>query len=374
MMMERVLLLSLGFGMGHNAAAKTLETEFGRHVGVTTDTVDLLELIPKSFHPLLQTGYQGMLVKFPSLYHLLYDWTYQFRLVRYVSKELVEKIGLTIRKKILSILMQFRPTKIVTTHPFSLLLLPAEWEQVPTVGVVTDYELHPMWLVEVPDIVCVPKKVLDKSMIQRLRRRSGVQLLETGLPIAEKYYVEIDKKDARNQLHLPQDHPVVLVMGGSLGLGPLEQVVDELNDLPSIHVVIMTGSNQALYNRLVNKGYRAHIHLEQYRMDMDIFMSAADLLVTKPGGVTITEAVAKRLPMLLFEAFPGQEVANQQYLVDHRVAFKTRPETVCLQIKKFFQSPFYRQMDQHFASILSPDAAQRIVQATLMNNQKRLLI
>jgi processive 1,2-diacylglycerol beta-glucosyltransferase len=374
MMMERVLLLSLGFGMGHNAAAKALETEFGRQSGVTTDTIDLLELIPKSFHPLLQTGYQGMLAKFPSLYHLLYDWTYQFRLVRYVSKELVEKIGLTIRKKILSLLIQFQPTKIVTTHPFALLLLPAEWEQVPTVGVVTDYELHPMWLVEVPDIVCVPKKVLGKNMIQRLRRRSGVQLLETGLPIAEKYYVDINKIDARNQLSLSPDRPVVLVMGGSLGLGPLEQVVDELNDLSTIDVVILTGSNQALYDRLVNKGYQAHIHLEQYRKDMDIFMSAADLLITKPGGVTVTEAMAKRLPMLLFEAFPGQEAANQQYLVDHRVAFKTRPETVCLQITKFFQSPFYRQMEQHFEPILSPDAAKQIVQATLTTNPKRLLI
>ncbi|WP_028778177.1 MGDG synthase family glycosyltransferase [Shimazuella kribbensis] len=373
--MERVLLLSLGFGTGHNAAAKALEAQFSQQPETMTDTIDLLQLIPKTFHPLLQSGYQGMLVKFPSLYHLLYDWTYQFRLVRYVSKELVEKIGLTIRSKILSRLQQFQPTKIVTTHPFSLLLLPTEWEQVPTIGVVTDYELHPMWLVEVPDVLCVPKKMLKQNIIDRLRWRSGVKVLETGLPIEPKYYEGTCRLEARSCLSLPSNDPVVLVMGGGLGLGPLEQVVDELESLPDMQFVILTGSNQSLFDRLEKKGYPSHIRLEKYRSDMDLFMTAADLLITKPGGVTITEALAKQLPMLLFEAFPGQEEANQQYLVHHRVAFKTKPETVCLQINKFFQSRMYQQkMEQRFHPLVSPDAAERIVQATLEVGRSKLLV
>jgi processive 1,2-diacylglycerol beta-glucosyltransferase len=372
--MERVLLLSLGFGMGHNAAAKALETQF-HQAGAITDTIDLLQLIPKTFHPLLQSGYQGMLVKFPSLYHLLYDWTYQFRLVRYVSKEFVEKVGLTIRGKILSRLEQFQPTKIVTTHPFSLLLLPTEWEVVPTIGVVTDYELHPMWLVELPDILCVPKKMLKRNIIDRLRWRSGVKVLETGLPIEPKYYESTCKQDARISLSLPLYDPVILVMGGGFGLGPLEQVVDELDALSHMQFVILTGSNESLYDRLKRKRYGDHIRLEQYRSDMELFMAAADLLVTKPGGVTITEALAKQLPMLLFEAFPGQEEANQQYLVHHRVAFKTRPDTVCLQIEKFFQSRIYLQKEaDRFLPISSPDAAKRIVQATLGMERSKILV
>lgn len=373
--MERVLLLSLGFGTGHNAAAKALEKQFQHQPGMTTDTIDLLQLIPKTFHPLLQSGYQGMLVKFPSLYHLLYDWTYQFKLVRYVSKELVEKIGLTIRSKILARLEQFQPTKIITTHPFSLLLLPTEWEKVPTIGVVTDYELHPMWLVELPDILCVPKRMLKRNIIDRLHWRSGVRVLETGLPIEAKYYENIGRTEARSHLSLPVDSPVILVMGGGLGLGPLEQVVDRLNTLTYMQFVILTGANQALYERLEKKGYRSHIRLEKFRSDMELFLTAADLLVTKPGGVSITEALAKKLPMLLFEAFPGQEEANQQYLVHHRVAFKTRPDTVCLQIEKFFRSRVYQEnMEERFYPLVSPDAAKLIVQATLEIGRPKVFV
>jgi processive 1,2-diacylglycerol beta-glucosyltransferase len=373
--MERVLLLSLGFGTGHNAAAKALEAEFHPQPGIITETIDLLQLIPKTFHPLLQSGYQGMLVKFPSLYHLLYDWTYQFRLVRYVSKEFVEKIGLTIRRKILTHLQRFQPTKIVTTHPFALLLVPSQWEQVPTIGVVTDYELHPMWLVKLPDTLCVPKKLLKRNILDRLRWRSGARVLETGLPIEPKYYQDICKLETRSSLQLPAYHPVILVMGGGLGLGPLEQVVDELGALAHMQFVILTGSNEALYERLQRKCYGSHIRIEKYRTDMELFMTAADLLVTKPGGVTVTEALAKNLPMLLFEAFPGQEEANQQYLVHHRVAYKTRPATVCLQIEKFFRPQLSGgKLQDRFQPLASPDAAERIVQATLASKRSRILI
>lgn len=373
--MERIILLSLGFGTGHNAAAKALETEFCRYPGVITETIDLLELIPPTFHPLFQSGYQGMLVKFPSLYHLLYDWTYQFRLVRYVSKEFVGKIGLTIRRKVKAHLERFQPTKIVTTHPFSLLLVPSEWEHVPTVGVVTDYELHPMWLVELPDTLCVPKKLLKRKVLDRLRWKSGSRVLETGLPIDPKYYQELCKVEARQKLDLPTYEPVILVMGGGLGLGPLEQVVDELSSISYMQFVILTGSNETLYERLQRQGYGPHIRIEGFRSDMELFMTSADLLVTKPGGVTITEALAKRLPMLLFEAFPGQEQANQQYLVHHRIAFKTRPSTVCLQIEKFFHPRFLGQkLYERFDPLISPDAAQRIVHATLTTERSKVLV
>jgi processive 1,2-diacylglycerol beta-glucosyltransferase len=363
---ERILLLSMGFGTGHNAAAKALECQFAKqrpHLSV--EVVDLLKLIPGSFHPLLQSGYQGMLNKFPTLYHYLYDWTHHNKIIRYVSSEMIEKMGWTIRKK-LSQLFPDEPARIVTTHPFGTLLCPADWENVLTVGVVTDYELHPIWLARVPDVLCVPKQLLRRGDLERIQWKTGLKLLETGIPINPAFYEEVSALEARLQLGLDPNRPVVLIMGGGTGLGPLEQIVEELKGFTWIQFVVLTGKNHNLYQRLKKKHDCPHILIEAFRRDVALFMSAADLLVTKPGGLTISEAIAKRLPMFLFEAFPGQEEANQQYLLHHRVAMITRPSTIRIQIEKFFSPGFNRQrIRERFTPLLSPGASRRIVRETL---------
>jgi processive 1,2-diacylglycerol beta-glucosyltransferase len=172
--------------------------------------------------------------------------------------------------------------------------------------------------------------------------------------------------EARKELGLDLQRPVVLIMGGGAGLGPVEQIVEELRSLTKIQFVVLTGKNQNLYQRLIRKNTSQHIRIEAFRQDIPLFMSAADLLVTKPGGLTISEAIAKRLPMFLFEAFPGQEEANQQYLLHHRVAVITRPSTIRLQIEKFFSPGFKRhRFREGFAPLLSPGASEQIVRETL---------
>lgn len=371
--MERVLLLSMGFGTGHNAAAQALEAEYRKLPDVEAETVDLLQLIPKTFHPLMQSGYHGMLAKFPFFYHYLYDWTYQSKVIRQVSSEIIEKMGWTIRKKMIYLLEEINPTRIVTTHPFSLLLIPPAWQKLPTIGVVTDYEIHPMWIVRVPDVLCVPKRLLDQHEIERLTWKSGVKIVETGIPIHQKYYQTISQREARRKLRLDSHRPIVLVMGGGMGLGPMELMVEEISKVHHIQFIVFTGNNHQLRERIQRRRLGSHIQIEGYRKDIDLFMSAADLLITKPGGLTITEAIAKRLPMFLFQAFPGQEEANQQYLVSHRVAVITRPSTIRLQLEKQFlgrMSSHYSK--ERFHPIMAPDASQKVIEATFESSSSQI--
>ncbi|WP_168188663.1 MGDG synthase family glycosyltransferase [Thermoflavimicrobium daqui] len=373
--MERVLLLSMGFGTGHNMVANTLSNEFRLKPNVEAETLDLLQLIPKKFHPLLQSGYQGMLTKFPFFYHYLYDWTYQSRIFRYVSSEFIEKMGWTIRKKINQVLEDIQPTRIVTTHPFALLMLPAKWEEIPSIGVVTDYELHPIWFGRVPDILCVPKQLLSCDELERLMWKAGVQVIETGIPVKADYYEFMPRAEARKQLSLDLHRPVVLVMGGGMGLGPLEQFVDELIPLTHLQFVILTGTNHNLYERLKERKYGEHIRIEPFRSDIPVWMSAADLLVTKPGGVTISEAIAKQLPMFLFEAFPGQEQANQRYLLYHRIAVETTPDTIRSQIESFFSLKLDHALSpKQYTKLMSPNAARKITDAACHVNSSQVHI
>ncbi|MGA8941999.1 MAG: glycosyltransferase [Thermoactinomyces sp.] len=363
---ERILLLTMGFGTGHNAAAKALKYEFEKMPAVTAEVVDLLELIPSTFHPLLQSGYQGMLNKFPAVYHYLYDWTHHNRMFRYVSSEVIEKMGWSIRKKMAQMLEEKCPTRIVTTHPFALILCPEHWEKIPTVGVITDYELHPIWLARLPHALFVPKYLLNQSQLERIQWTTGLTLHQTGIPINAAFYEEISRQEARQLLGLPENEPVVLIMGGGTGLGPLEQLVEEIRCLRSLQFVVLTGNNRNLYDRLRKKVFEPHIRIEPFRRDIPLWMASADLLVTKPGGLTISEAISKRLPMFLFEALPGQERANQQYLLHHRVAMVTRPQTIRFQLEKFFLSSQQRKrMAERFTPLMSPHAGRLIAQETL---------
>lgn len=364
--MERILLLSMGFGTGHNETAKVLQSAYQQLTGVHTELVDLLELIPKTFHPLMQNGYYGLLNRFPLFYDFLYGWTHQSKVMRYVSSELIEKMGWTIRKKINQLCYQIRPTKIVTTHPFSLILLPPRWQHLPSIGVVTDYELHPMWLMRIPDVLCLPKKLLSPTQLERLSWRTGSKILETGLPVNSAFYEELPQEQARMRLGLPLDRPVVLVMGGGAGLGPLEDLVAQLTPLTHIHFVVLTGKNEELYHLLNEQYTEEHVQIESYRRDIPLWMSAADLLVTKPGGVTISEAIAKQVPMFLFEAFPGQEEANQEYLIKRGLAVATNPNHIQIQMNHFFSVETHRKkMRKRFDSLRTPSATDDIVRETL---------
>lgn len=373
--MERVLLLSVGFGSGHNVVAKTLQQKFEEQPDVRAEMVDLLDFIPKTFHPLFQTGYHRMLSKFPVFYHYLYDWTYQSKIIRYLSSEFIEKVGWTIRRKFNQLLREMEPTRIVTTHPFGLLVLPTRWASIPTIGVVTDYELHPIWLAKLPDVLCLPKKLIEQRQIERLHLQAGTRIMETGLPIHDKFYQEISSAKARQQLGLPMDRPVILVIGGGHGHGPIPALVKQFSKLRHFHFVIFTGQNEELRRQLLLKSYGEHIQIEGFRTDLENWMSAADLLVTKPGGVTITEAIVKRLPMLLFEAFPGQEEANKKYLLHHRVAFSIHEKRAKQQVERFFAAHFpYEQIHRAFDRIYPQHAADIIVHETLRIPKPELYI
>lgn len=364
--MERVLLVTMGFGTGHNAAAQAVE-EAVRQPGTMAKTVDLLEMVPGTFHPLLQSGYNRMLTRFPSFYHVLYDGTSQSRLLRSVSHQLIEKMGWMIRKKLNQLLSTFQPTRLIATHPFSLWLIPPEWRQLPSTGVVTDYDIHPLWLIRMPDLLCLPPGVMDREGRERLRRQTGSQVLETGIPCGTQFQKCTSRQEARTRLGLDPEIPMLLVMGGGLGHGPLYDIVGALCEISfPLRIQVMTGKNEKMYQELTSTPWKGDVHVEGYRKDIHLWLDAADLLVTKPGGMSITEAMLKRVPLLLFQALPGQEFANQQYLVRQGGALAVQPDTVQRLVRYLFAYPDLRRwMADRLGQLATPDAARRIAEESL---------
>jgi processive 1,2-diacylglycerol beta-glucosyltransferase len=372
--MERVLLLSMGFGAGHNSAAQAL-----LHVMEQRNAqmmyVDLLDWIPTKAHPLLQNGYHRMLNRFPAVYHYLYDWTHQSRWFRYVSGEAIKRAGWMIRRQLVRQLSQFRPTRVVATHPFALMWLSSHWRRIPSFCVVTDYELHPIWLSGTPDVLCTASGIAVPPQSQRRLWQSAARIVETGIPVKREFLKNVSKQEARCLLGLRPDRSVVLVMGGGEGMGPVRETVRELEQVgPICQVVVLTGKNEALMYELNRHSLPPHIRVEGFRPDVPLFMDAADLLITKPGGLTITEAMVKRLPLLLLNALPGQEEANRRYLLRHRVAETVQFGRLAQQMKRWLESPARRE---HIARVMSQlasgNAADRIADEVLHPARHRAL-
>lgn len=232
---------------------------------------------------------------------------------------------------------------------------------------ITDYELHPLWLARVPNILCIPPRLLQRGELDRLKWQTGCQAVETGIPCNPRFRERISTQEARQRLHFRGDIPLILVMGGGLGCGPFPSLVKELSHMDrSTQIQVLTGKNEKLYQDLSRRFYAGRVRVDSYREDVSLLMDAADLLVTKPGGLSVTEAMVKQVPMLLFEAFPGQEIANQKYLVRQGVALHARPETVGRLAKHLLTHPEQRkEMAKRLGVLARPNAARRIVKESL---------
>ncbi|MDR6227383.1 MGDG synthase family glycosyltransferase [Desmospora profundinema] len=364
--MERVIILTMGFGSGHNAAAEALREEYVLK-DIPAEVIDLLELVPGSVHPLLQSGYNRMLSRFPYVYSYLYNRTNHSAWLRMVSSEIIEKTGWMIRHKLKRLIRQFGPTRVISTHPFGLLLLPSRWRTLPTVGVLTDYELHPLWLAEAPDVLCVPPNLLTREQQKWLSWEWRVQLLEAGIPCHRGFRQTILRQTAKQRLGADPNRPLVLLMGGGLGYGPLPKLAASLAGLSNeMQLWVLIGSNRKLEKQLAPFSENGDLRVFSTRNDMPLLMDAADILVTKPGGMTITEAMIKRLPLILFEALPGQERANLDYVVRRGAACAVSPDTLPDEVVRLIRDPSLRQsMSSRLESLAFPDSATRIVEHSL---------
>ncbi|GAC1530824.1 MAG: hypothetical protein NVS2B8_19060 [Vulcanimicrobiaceae bacterium] len=166
-------------------------------------------------------------------------------------------------------------------------------------------------------------------------------------------------------MRLPRDRPVALIMGGGVGIGPLEEIMRALGrvEVP-IAAAVIVGRNRALQRRVTAAAERTAYPLRVYGFVENVFdfMHASDVLLTKPGGLTSSEALAARLPMVLVKPLPGQEERNTRYLVSRKVAIRARGAgNVARAVETILSSVAYRAaLAARIEDVRRPDAASRV--------------
>lgn len=193
--------------------------------------------------------------------------------------------------------------------------------RIQTVGIVTDYSLHPYWEYTDMDYFVCANELMIPSMVRRGVPRD--KILPFGIPIDQKFSRSIEQSAARAKNGLDPDKLTILLSAGGMGFAGLVAAAEEIDKVDDVQMIAICGTNQMLFNKLQGMNFHNPMHVHGFVDNMDEYMDAADIIVTKPGGLSTSEAIAKRKPLLLSDPMPGVENMNEAFLVNNSLAVYT---------------------------------------------------
>ncbi|MFQ5897031.1 MAG: glycosyltransferase [Candidatus Methylomirabilia bacterium] len=367
--MPRVLILTASYGSGHNRVARALAEAFAE-AGASPRIVDhFSELVHPAFDRLSRILYYWVLRAAPALWGGAYWLSSQLP----IDSPLLLGMNRLGARKLERLLETMAPDYVVSVHPtpagaFSELQARGV-ARIPHATVFTDFVAHTQWIYPGVDWYCVPGEAIQNDLTARGIPRERVVV--TGIPVGADFAQPMDRAAARLSLGLSPWRPVVLVMAGSLGaLGGLVKAARVIRNLsPPLEAFIVAGRDADLAARLrktvqqVNGRVRVLTYSESVRQ----LMAAADLLVTKAGGVTLAEALAAELPALCFGSLPGQEAWNEQFAAMTGVALRARNTHELRQALALalVDPGLLRDLRDNVRRIRRPDAARAVVECVL---------
>ncbi|HEX7000621.1 MAG TPA: hypothetical protein VF164_02895 [Trueperaceae bacterium] len=370
---ERVLVLSASIGGGHVAAAKAVVAAFGE-LGVETSHVDLLEHTAAPFRRLYRQAYFDLVRNVPDLV----EWLGR-RLDRRptetlsVQRRLRARVVRMLSYELPRIIERFAPAALLHTHFLGPEVMAGRMRRrqpLPQGEVITDFFAHSLWLQPGISRYYVAAPEVRAHLVS-----SGVdagRVSVTGIPIDPRFARLPPKVEARRQLSLEPDRDVLLVMAGGLPEGDLAAVLRQLASLRwPLDVEVVTGRSE----RLAVSARRAigeHDGPVRFRVhgivdDVPVRMAAADLALTKPGGLTTSEALAAHLPLLLVSPYPLQEEANADFLLENGAAARVEPlTTFTFKLRRLLEEPGRMDaMRSAAARLARPDAAKSVARSVI---------
>jgi processive 1,2-diacylglycerol beta-glucosyltransferase len=370
----RVLLLSASSGAGHVRAAQALEKAFAARGDCVVEHIDTIQYVSKLFQRVYDKAYISMVRRAPELMGVLYErtdqpWQHPRRRLALDRLNTAPMIRL---------LKRVQPDLCVCTHFLSAeivaWLIAKRKLRAHNAIVVTDYDVHAMWLCRTVDRYYV---AIDEAT--EYLARIGVpreKLRVTGIPIDPLFAKPLDRGETRRALGLDPAASVILVSAGGYGIGPVEHLVNDLLELERPwQIVAIAGKAEKVHKRLEEISRSAgnlpsgtsRLVPVGFTTDMDKYMAAADLLVGKAGGLTTSEALARALPMALIEPIPGQEERNADHLLEAGAAIRCNNlPAAAWKIARLLDDPArLTRMRDAARSLGRPDAAATIAEDAL---------
>ena len=363
----RVLILSCNTGGGHNACAEAIRQAF-EAAGDTCVSADALQFTSDKLSKFMSWGHTTMYRRLPKLFRFGYGYAENHpKMMR--EDAAVVKLLTGGAEQLHSFLVTGGYDAVICTHVFSGLLLRKALELYPmpikTAFIATDYTCSPGAANSELDVYFIPDATLAEEFIAA--GVPGGKLVASGMPVLSQFYIRGDKEKTKEAFDIKPNNTHLLLMCGSMGCGPMKQLTEDLSQRlePDWEISVVCGTNQKLFRELEQK-YDSYpnIHIHGFVQDMSSLMDSADLYLTKPGGLSTSEALAKALPMVLIDAVAGCESYNLRHFTEMGGA-ATAPSVedltaLCLELLKDPQRRW--KMETALLSHRYTDSAQCIFQ------------
>lgn len=347
-MIKKVLIMSASTGGGHNRAARAIKEELESrtidNMSIECEIVDSLKLVNNTMDKVISRGYEKSALYTPKAYGSVY----RFSETTIASKNEFKTNPLTslMARKFKHLLNESTPDLIIGTHPFPMIALSTlkknnnihslslsesfykstKVDIPPMISVLTDYTTHSTWIQNEIDYYIVGHEYVKELLVYEGVDSEKVKAF--GIPVEKSFLSHRDRETVLTELGLSPEKLTVLLMGGSFGAGNIKETLEDLIAIDrDFQILVITGRNEHLKDKL-SKMLDSTIHnknicLLGYTNKINDILASIDVLISKPGGLTTTEALLNDVPMIVPYFIPGQEEENLDFLTNCGAALRT---------------------------------------------------
>ena len=323
----KVVVVYASSGAGHQKAAEAVFKTLSGRPGIAVHLIDSLDYTTPLFHLLYPRLYLFLVRHLPMVWGFFYDGL-NFTLIGPFLRRLRRALNALNGKRLEDFFLALNPDVIVSTHFFGSEVVSSLKQKrrlrARLITVVTDFAIHSVWVAPFVDGYVVGAVDTEASLIRRGVPKEKIALL--GIPIDPIFERAEDRNSLLKKIGISPRKFIVLVASGGFGVGPVETLVSHLLQNQELQLLVVCGHNRSLYRRL--KIRTAHtgprVALYGFVDNIHELMSVSDCMVSKSGGLTMSEALAKQLPTFILYPIPGQETGNRDVLVRHQAAFSVR--------------------------------------------------
>ena len=320
------LIFSCNTGEGHNSAARAIKEVYDRH-GRECMVVDALSVFSDKTSGIICGGHTALYRRMPGLFGVGYRF---FEKKAEKENSIICEAFAKGARSLYELIRQNKCEVVISTHPFAALML-ARIKKVMDHGltmgfVATDYTCSPFVSRCGADLYFIPHESLRDEFIAK-----GVEdtkVIPSGIPVSGKFRMELPKGETRRALGIPENGTVCLLMCGSMGCGPMRVLATRLGERfrADQTLVVICGTNTRLQKQLAAENKKENVRIIGFTKKMHMYMAAADLAITKGGGLTLTEGANSRLPMAVMDTVSGCETYNVKFFTENKLAV-TAPDT-----------------------------------------------
>ncbi len=321
---RKILIVSVSAGSGHVRAAQAIALAAKKFPGAIVEHIDMMEYVSAPLKTTIVDVYEQIIKRAPQVWRYIYDKADETKNMNrfYLLSKSANRVN---ARAFYTFVQTFAPDHVICTHSFPAHVLRQARQEslydVPVSLVVTDYALHHFWMApEIDTYFCATKKIAWELQQWGIPQSN---ILISGIPVDEAFGVRADQQATRKKLGFP-NKKTVLMMGGGIGSVQMDDIITLLRaqeqDLPPMHIIAVAGKNKKLLQALQKQAcIDSNISVTAcgWTDAISEYMIATDIVVTKSGGLTTSECIARKRKMIVVEPVPGQEERNAEFILEH---------------------------------------------------------